>query len=300
MKVMPPPWACVTGVAPSWNVAAYPAQMTPGDPATEPNESEDETQPAGLSITLISVWAWFVFGACVIVWVPMMAIVWLVTLPFDRARWWVGYLYRKMPVAVQRLNPLWNFTVSGTMPADPRNPYVAVSNHESFVDILLISHVKWEMKWLCKKEMFKIPVAGWLLWLSGDIPLERGDKESAQKAMDLCKVSLDRNVSVMIFPEGTRSTTSEMRPFKEGAFRLAIETQVPVLPMVVHGARNALRKHDWRFGRVHAEVRVLDPIPTEGLTTDDIDDLCARVRAVIAAERDVLIAEARVAAAAEG
>lgn len=246
---------------------------------------------AGFAVTAMSVWSWFAFGALVVLWVPMMVVVWLVTWPFDRARWWTGYLYRKMPVAHQKLNPLWHFTVSGTMPENPRNPYVVVSNHESFVDILLISHLPWEMKWLSKIEMFKIPVAGWLMRLSKDIPLERGDRDSAGRAMELCKDALDAKVSVMIFPEGTRSPTGDMREFKDGAFRLAIETQLPILPLVVSGTRNALRKHDWRFGRADAEVRVLAPVPTEGLTLEDLDELRDGVRTMIETQRDAMRAE---------
>ena len=60
------------------------------------------------------------------------------------------------------LNPLWRFRRAGVMPADPRRPYVVVSNHESFVDILLISHLPWEMKWLTKAELFRIPILGWM------------------------------------------------------------------------------------------------------------------------------------------
>ena len=248
----------------------------------------DQHRSAGLGVTLASVWAWFVFGLCVGIRAVLMPVVWLVTWPFDRARWWTGYLFRKLPVVHQKLNPLWHFTVSGELPTNPRNPYVVVSNHESFVDILLISHLPWEMKWLSKREMFKIPVAGWLMRLAKDVPLDRGDRESASAAMELCKVALDQNVSVMIFPEGTRSATGEMRDFKDGAFRLAIETQLPILPLAVAGTRSALRKHDWRMGRADAEVHVLEPVSTEGLTPDDVGELRDRVRALIAAERDVM------------
>jgi 1-acyl-sn-glycerol-3-phosphate acyltransferase len=91
--------------------------------------------------------------------------------------------------------------------------------------------------------------------------------------MTLCKKALERRVSVMIFPEGTRSEKNDMRPFKDGAFRLAIEAQVPVLPLVVQGTRQALRKHDWRFGHANAQVKVLEPVPTEGMTVEDTEVL---------------------------
>jgi 1-acyl-sn-glycerol-3-phosphate acyltransferase len=95
-------------------------------------------------------------------------------------------------------------------------------------------------------------------------------------------------VSVMIFPEGTRSRTAELLPFKDGAFRLAIEAGVALLPLAVSGTRTALPKHDWRFGRSVAEVRVLDPVETAGLTLDDVPALKARIRDMIVRARDGL------------
>lgn len=236
-----------------------------------------------LSVTLWSIWGWFVFGLCCALWLPAMAVVWVVTAPFDPGRYWTGYMFRKVPVALQKLNPLWTFKITGDLPADPRNPYVVVSNHESFVDILLISHLPWEMKWLSKKELFKIPVAGWLMSLAKDIKLDRKDPKSSQKAMRQCRERLDENISVMIFPEGTRAVSGDLLPFKDGAFRLAIESQVPILPLAVHGAATALAKHSWRFGRSVAEVRVLEPISTEGMTLDDVESLKAVARERITA-----------------
>ena len=164
----------------------------------------------------------------------------------------------------------------------------SVSNHESFVDILLISHLPWEMKWLSKVEILRIPVLGWDMWLAGDVPVERGTARSAVKAMRRCAEILAQRVSVIIFPEGTRSPTGEMLPFKDGAFRLAIDAGVPILPLVVSGTGTALPKHGWRFGRSNAEVRVLPPVETTGLTTADVGTLKQRVREVIERARQEL------------
>lgn len=245
-----------------------------------------------LSLSLWSAWSWFVFAMCLALWLPLMAIVWLVTAPFDPPRYWTGYLFRRMTVVHQTLTPLWTFRTAGTMPENPRNPYVMVANHESFVDILLISHLPWEMKWLSKKEMFKIPIGGWLMRLARDIPLDRKDPASAAEAMRLCRERLDQKVSVMIFPEGTRSASGDMLPFKDGAFRLAIEAGVPILPLAVHGTRTALRKNDWRYGRSVAEVRVLEPVPTDGMTLDDVATLRERVRDIISDEVQVMAHDA--------
>ncbi|MGD9703070.1 MAG: lysophospholipid acyltransferase family protein [Acidimicrobiia bacterium] len=243
--------------------------------------SSSDDRRGGILITVASLWSWLVLGVVIIVWLPLMAIVRVVTAPFDKGRYWTGYLFRKLTVVHQRLNPLWHFSVSGELPDDPRRPYIVVSNHESFVDILLISHLPWEMKWLSKAEMFKIPLVGWMMRLAGDVPLRRGESTSAATAMAACKERLDQRVSVMIFPEGTRSHSGELQPFKDGAFRLAIETGTTILPLAVHGTRSALRKHDWRLGRSRAEVRVLEPVDVTGLGMDDIAALRERVRSRI-------------------
>ncbi len=241
--------------------------------------------------TVLSVWSWLVLGVVLIVWLPMVALVRLVTMPFDRGRYAAGWLFRRLAVVHQTLNPLWTFRVVGDLPDDPRRPYVVVANHESFVDILLISHLPWEMKWLSKSDFFRYPVVGWLMRLAGDIRLERGDREQAGTALAECRKRLDQRVSVMIFPEGTRSTGEGLGPFKRGAFDLAVEAQVPILPLVVHGCRTALRKHDWRLGVADAAVHVLTPVSTEGLTARDVPVLRDRVRDLIAAELATMLAD---------
>ena len=90
--------------------------------------------------TIVSLWAWLVLVVCILLWFPVMALVRLVTAPFDRGRYTADTSSGRSPSSMAALNPLWRFRYSGTMPADPRRPYVVVSNHESFADILLISH----------------------------------------------------------------------------------------------------------------------------------------------------------------
>ena len=240
--------------------------------------------------SIVSVWAWLVLVLCILLWLPLMLVVRLATAPFDRGRYAVGYLFRKIGVVEAALNPLWKFRYTGTLPADPRRPYVVVSNHASFADILLISHLPWEMKWMSKAELFRLPVMGWLMRLAGDIPLQRGFGPSAVEAIARCREVLANRVSVMIFPEGTRSPTADLLPFKDGAFRLAIDAGVPILPLALHGTATALPKHDWRFGRSTAVVKVLEPVETTGLTPADVPALKARVREMILAARADLAA----------
>ncbi|NNE11420.1 MAG: 1-acyl-sn-glycerol-3-phosphate acyltransferase [Ilumatobacter sp.] len=241
--------------------------------------------------TVLSIWAWFALGVTVFVMIPIVAVVRLVTAPFDPGAYQAGRMFRRIGVIHEKLNPLWTFTVSGTVPDDPRRPYVVVANHESFVDILLICHVPMEMKWMSKSEFFKIPFVGWGMLLAKDIKLVRGDKKASAQALLDSRDRLEDDVSVMIFPEGTRSKSGELGEFRDGAFRIAIQAGAPILPMAVLGTRDALIKHDWRFGHVHAEVRLLDPIPVDGLTKDDVADLRDRTRTVIAETLDAMRVE---------
>lgn len=242
--------------------------------------------------SILSLWSWFALGAIVIVWTPIVFLVWIATTPFDKGRYATGYTFRRLCVLHQWLNPMWKFKTSGQLPANKRNPYVMVSNHESFVDMLLLSHLKIEMKYLSKESILRIPLVGWMMKMSGDISLLRGDRSSGAAALVVCEKWLKRKMSVMIFPEGTRSFDGEMRGFKDGAFVLAIRTQTPILPVVVHGTRSALRKSDWRMGDAKAEVRVLEIIETTGMTLDDVPALRERVRDAMIAE----IAKMRLAA----
>jgi 1-acyl-sn-glycerol-3-phosphate acyltransferase len=240
---------------------------------------------------ILSVWIWVITAIIATVWLPLLAIIYLVTVPWDPGRYTVGRWFRRCAVTAVAFNPLWDFRTSGFRPSDPRRPYVAVSNHESLADIFLISHLPWEMKWLSKDAIFKLPIMGWMMRMAGDVAVSRSSRSSRVEALEQCKIRLDRKVSVMIFPEGTRSNTGELLPFKDGAFRLAVENGLPILPMAVAGTRGAMKKGSLVFGRSRAEVRVLEPIPTEGLGVRDVPALRDRVRDLIQEARDRLTHE---------
>jgi 1-acyl-sn-glycerol-3-phosphate acyltransferase len=147
-----------------------------------------------------------------------------------------------------------------------------------------MSVVPGEMKWLSKVSVFRVPLFGWMMRMVGDIPLYRGDRDSASGAMKRARVYLDRGMSVMIFPEGTRSADGQVAAFKNGAFRLAIESGRPVLPIVISGSRDAIPKTSWIFGgRCEVRVDILPPVPTKQLMLEDVDTLRDHVHAEICA-----------------
>lgn len=241
--------------------------------------------------SVLSAWAWVWSVLIVIFGFFYVALVFVVTAPFDRGRYAAGRAFRQLAVAQVTMNPLWHFHMSGDPISDPRRPYVAVSNHESYADIFLISHLPWEMKWLSKETIFRIPVMGWMMRMAGDIPLRRGNRDSTLAALAACRDRLSKRVSVMIFPEGTRSRGGDLLPFKDGAFRLAIEAGVPVLPIVVAGTRHAMAKGSFRFQHARAAVRVLPPVETTGMTLQDIPRLRDHVRSLIDTARGELAHE---------
>lgn len=237
---------------------------------------------------ILSACIWLVIGIVVLLWLPWLTLIFVLTVPFDPGRYVVGRWFRRAAVVCVKLNPLWRFRTSGVRITDPRRPYVAVSNHESLADIFLISHLPWEMKWVSKEANFRIPIMGWMMRMAGDIVVRRGELSGRSAAVRSIRGTLAKGVSVMIFPEGTRSRSDEMLPFRNGAFRIAVDTGSAILPMAVAGTRTALASGSLRIGRARAEVRVLPPIETAGLSAADVPALRERVRGMIMEAREEL------------
>ena len=228
---------------------------------------------------LISLWNWAEIIVLVILSTVLVALVYVLTVPFDRTRRVVGRFFRICGTMLIRLNPLWSTRISGYRREKGSGPYIVVANHQSIADIPALSFLPWEMKWLSKEANFKVPGLGWMMRMAGDIPLRRGERESAQSAMARCRWYLDRGMSVMIFPEGTRSADGEIAPFKDGAFRLALETGLPILPIAVAGSRHAIPKNSWVFSvKCQVRIEVLPPVDVKGRDREDIAGLREEIR----------------------
>ncbi|HET6345737.1 MAG TPA: lysophospholipid acyltransferase family protein [Myxococcota bacterium] len=230
----------------------------------------------------LSVWIWIAVALVAILGSVFQACLLAVTYPFDETRRIAGRFFRLMAVTAVKLSPMWRFRALKPYPSELRNT-VVVSNHMSQLDSFLISHLPWEMKWLAKASLFRIPFIGWSMRAAGDIPVHRGAGASVNLAMRRCAEYLEQGMPVCIFPEGTRSTSEALLPFKDGAFRLAIETGSDVLPIAVAGTHKALPKHSWKFNFSRGLVKVGTPISTRGLSVDDITAVKAQARAQIEA-----------------
>jgi len=227
-----------------------------------------------------SVIIWVVGIALTVLLFLVMAFLSIILYPFDRKRkivhaqcfWWTN--------AVTALNPYWDVKVSGLENIDHHKAYVVVSNHQSLADIVIMYKTKMQFKWVAKDSLFKIPVLGWNMLLARHIRLKRGDFSSIKKVYREAGEWLRNGVSVVFFPEGTRSDNHEIGTFQNGAFKLAIKEKVPILPIMIEGTKNAIPKGSWRFTtKISCVIRVLAPIDTSSLLAHDFVRLRELTRA---------------------
>ena len=209
-------------------------------------------------LAVFSVLYWIFFAVTMPPLFVVALLLWAVTAPFDRRRvamhlytcaWASFYVW---------MNPLWRSRVVGRGHLPWRGPAVIVANHLSLVDILVLHGLFRPFKWVSKASVFRLPFLGWNMWLNGYVPLERGSAESVRRMLARCAALLAQGNSVLLFPEGTRSADGRLQPFKDGAFRLAFQAGVPVIPVAVSGTHESLPKHGMVLrNRMDAVVRVL-------------------------------------------
>ena len=226
---------------------------------------------------LWSAWCWamaltltLVFGTLAILtaWIPTNGRLYLVW-----ARSWsrVVLFFAGVPVDIE---------VSEAAMRVPAAIFMA--NHSSALDILvLFLSIRQNVRFLAKRSLFHIPVLGWSMLVAGFIPVDRRRTDQARDVFEKLEARVKRGLSILVFPEGTRSRDGSLGSFKKSGFLLALKTGLPIVPIGISGAHEILGRSRFRLQRGRVCVRVGDPIPTSGLGVSQREELMANVRAEI-------------------
>lgn len=232
--------------------------------------------------TIISIWIWIGSIFLTILLFFVVLVLTILLFPFDKNKkithsqcfWWSD--------AVIGLNPFWKVKVKGLENIDHKKTYVIIANHQSMADIAVLYQIKAQFKWLAKASLFNVPFIGWCLSLIKHIKLVRGDFASIKEIYHEASKWLQKDMSVLFFPEGTRSLDNQMKEFQNGAFKLAIKEKKLILPICLKGTQEAIPKGSWIFKtKVAVMVTVLPEIQTSAFGPGDFALLRDTVRSKI-------------------
>jgi len=197
---------------------------------------------------------------------------------------------------VYRINKLWTWAilraggvklkVAGLEKLDPRRPYIFMVNHQSNVDIpiLVQSLPRFQLRWIAKKELLWVPFFGWAMWATKHIFVDRASPINAVKSLRRAKQRIAAGISVVVFPEGTRSRDGQVQRFKKGGFLLAVEANTEIVPIAIKGSRDLLPSGAWRLRSGTVEVVVDQPVSTAGYRPGNLRLLSDQVRQTIAGQ----------------
>jgi 1-acyl-sn-glycerol-3-phosphate acyltransferase len=211
----------------------------------------------------------------------------------DRSWRWLSFFQSLWVEWLLRTNGI-RLRVDGMENLKKGQSYILVSNHASILDIpALISAAPFPVRFLAKKSLLWFPIFGWVLYFSGHILIDRQSAQSALRSLKKAPSLLMKGISIIAFPEGTRSPDGEVKEFKRGAFLLAQYSKFPVVPISISGTYDMLPRQGWHFWPGTIYMRMGEPIPTRDLSHRELEDLMGRVREKIiknlkkgSAERD--------------
>lgn len=210
-------------------------------------------------------------------------LIFIITYPFDKRRWVLHQFSIVWALLYFWVSPGWRIRLYGKENIQKGKTYIIASNHRAMFDIPLIYRIPITFRWVSKREVLKMPFVGWLLALRGDVLVKRGDASSAKAMMKSCKEWMNREVSIAIFPEGTRSKDGKVHDFKEGAFLMAKMNKKAILPVVVNGTFEAMHQKNWMFPlRQNFDIHILPEISEEEVGSTSIKEMMVQVHDLIA------------------
>ena len=226
-----------------------------------------------------SILAWLTMALTSVIITPFFLLVWVSTFWWDRRRVAAHMMGTFWAWHYQSLIPFWKLHLEGRKKIPWNRPVVMVANHRSLIDILALYKIRRPFKWTSKDENFKLPFIGMVLSLTNSIRIQRESLRSGTQFLSQAESEIVKGSSILLFPEGTRSKTMEMRPFKEGAFLLAKKTGCGVIPIVHTGSERTFDRGSWVLkGKALIHIRVLDEIPVSEVERLDVKELMMLTR----------------------
>ena len=194
---------------------------------------------------------------------------------------------------VYRINQIWTWLVlciggislkvRGLENIDPAEQYIFMVNHQSNIDIpvLVQGLAKFQLRWIAKKELLRVPLFGWAMWATKHITVDRSDPLDAVKSLKRAQQQMAAGISIVIFPEGTRSRDGKLSRFKKGGFLLALQTGKNIVPITINGSRAILPSGAWRLHSGQIELIVEKPILIANYRAGNLRLVSDQVRQVI-------------------
>jgi 1-acyl-sn-glycerol-3-phosphate acyltransferase len=240
-------------------------------------------------LKLYSILAWMTMAITSLIITPFFLFTWVCTFWWDRRRLVTHMMGTFWAWHYQSLIPFWKLHLEGRKKIPWNRPVVLVSNHRSLIDILALYKLRRPFKWTSKSENFKLPFIGMVLSLTNSIRINRESLRSGAQFLSQAEEEMKKGSSILLFPEGTRSKTTEMRPFKEGAFLLAKRSGSGIIPIVHTGSEKTFNRGSWVLkGKAPIFIRVLDEIPAAEVEQADVNSMMLRVRGLMETELNKL------------
>lgn len=236
-----------------------------------------------------SIFIWIYWALCIITFFAVTFVVYLLTFPFDRYRKMPNRVLKGLAWLMLKINPGWDIDFKGAHPQKIKQPTIVVANHQSFLDLPLLYLLPWTMKWVAKRDLFKIPIFGWIIFMTGHLGIDRRHISSV-KELDKLIEPIKGGIPGMIFPEGTRTDDGNLMRFKTGAFKMAKRYKLNILPIVLEGSYEAMPPGNWTVSpNQKFTISVLEPVAPHDFDTED--ELKAHIYTLIEQELKAIRSE---------
>ena len=224
---------------------------------------------------------WVIFVPLFILVTFITAVLVMIMAPIFGDRFW-GYYPPKWWSRITCWLALCRVRSSGHENLDPQQSYIFVANHQSAFDIFLVyGFLNQNIKWIQKQSLRKIPFVGFASEKAGHVFVDNSSAAARTATIQKAKEQIADGVSMVIFPEGARTHTGKMGRFKRGAYHIAYDLKLPIVPLTINGTYDVLKRNTLRLKPATMELIIHEPIPTGGLTESDIPGLIARSREII-------------------